>query len=1266
MPDMASSGPGSTELTISNCATRCHESFQQCLVKAASIHARELALIENQFAKFSLWTAYFQVFGSGRDSLDHRLRESFDVQDAIIGVVEALNYSVLKCTSILEASTPVPLDFNSALQDITKQIALLHKFSGIIRRVGRETQDLTDITDFKIKDNRGNDLEPVLKEDFARHIRNQFPRVSDTIQQRLVNTMILRHKKVLHRRFCCGKFPDRTLKPSDTVEVATPSGFSAFGSVAIGDYGDIPFPPAPCGTIMQKYDLLKKQRREECNLNQETENSDPERAKKYEEILEKDWNEILEAAGEIYCPFCCLSLPAGDVVDESKWKLHVKNDLDSYVCLFEGCESPEEVYSHSSTWLKHMSSHYMRWRCVSKSHAEFQSITKSEYVDHMKVVHPGKFTDAQLNILAIRNARPAITMFKPCPLCGKKEFDGNRADHVAGHLLLLALKSLPSYDEHIVEQKELVYQQPHIPMSNTHSKSTIRQDSRNDSNFIVHVARTQSSFIPKKEGTAMHRSARIPPVNKQHQRNDATAQELQRWQKPFNSQQDSFINTMDDVEFRQLSSAKHASQNHLEAMDKDEEKKGDGEKDRNTATKEINDDVIWTTSYHEHALGQEALQQGNAEASPNFRGPGRTLNIDMAPQEYLREMERERDNMVRPISSFAYVDAGLALRSADNTDYTSIMSQHPAISGSIPTAMTSDSSIISNSVPSISGLMARENSFVPMVESQDFGGVAQCLRMWTDSYEKRNAYTLTDSFYWDDTRLISKGIPLLDREHIAPAEGSPSSMNMNNFVQIMDNSNATEAHNQWPLKALLAMNRRNNDLGKLSQQQFTARANLVIKSDRDSISLDETLHSSDADNYGHIARMDDRLPSTTVKSILEEMSKELDALYRRITMESDTSNHMFGILDSADENISSLSTWADADMLQQHSPSASDKHRLFMCPYAMRYPDRVNHSCFQRLNTIPYLKQHLRQSHHDTTNCPHQCQSRRPETTSRRSQLHAPLCFDSNVCLQINKERSDRSKTYRQQWERIYQVLYPEADRIPDPYIGELAVKRLRSIFQFMENHGLKYLTSIYPPKLVDPDAEVMYQTAFCKWLPLVFEWRFPPQGQQLLGDFLNQINSALCGNYYRLAYPSGASRQDVLHFSSASQTGQHDTFYNTVSQYGTMFSHHPPRHTDSSTLPPQQQIPSRSSMEGSLHRTHYDSSSDMPSYTNTVQLHENMDSVTLIRDERLSEGQHNIHHFLFAPRNSMQGSRSHFAAEPPVNMEGIETSQMGTWKSPF
>ncbi|KAF3068145.1 hypothetical protein CFAM422_008151 [Trichoderma lentiforme] len=249
-------------------------------------------MVEIQLGEFSLWTAFNGVFVSGRESLDYHLRGSPDLQDAIIGVMEALDYSIPNCTSILETSSPVGLarplpainaKFSSALQDITKQIALLRKFSLIILRIGRETQDPQAISDFKVTDDKGHDLEPTLKDDFAQYIRFQFPGVSNVIQQRLISTMILRYKKAIYRKFRYGKVLERSGSPSNPVDIAQSSG------------------------------------RHEASR-PENKDSDPEAVRKHKGISEKDWDKILEAAEEIDCPFCCLNLSAGDVVDESKWE----------------------------------------------------------------------------------------------------------------------------------------------------------------------------------------------------------------------------------------------------------------------------------------------------------------------------------------------------------------------------------------------------------------------------------------------------------------------------------------------------------------------------------------------------------------------------------------------------------------------------------------------------------------------------------------------------------------------------------------------------------------------------------------------------------------------------------------------------------------------------------------------------------------------------------------------------------------------------------
>lgn len=94
-----------SQATIVDCSKSCLESFQQCLNDASkadkvflsTLSKPSLVRIEDQLARFSLWAANLRVFSTGRDSLDSRLREAPDVKDAIIGLLEALDYHSKTC-----------------------------------------------------------------------------------------------------------------------------------------------------------------------------------------------------------------------------------------------------------------------------------------------------------------------------------------------------------------------------------------------------------------------------------------------------------------------------------------------------------------------------------------------------------------------------------------------------------------------------------------------------------------------------------------------------------------------------------------------------------------------------------------------------------------------------------------------------------------------------------------------------------------------------------------------------------------------------------------------------------------------------------------------------------------------------------------------------------------------------------------------------------------------------------------------------------------
>lgn len=128
-------------------------------------------------------------------------------------------------------------------------------------------------------------------------------------------------------------------------------------------------------------------------------------------------------------------------------RTHVVNDLDAYVCLFDECDKPEELYTRSSDWLNHMHAHTLRWRCNSKPHGTVVFPTQEQYLDHMRHEHSASFTEPQLRVLAERNGRPIGPMFDFCPICGTDEVITSLEEHIIGHLRLLALRSLPAYED---------------------------------------------------------------------------------------------------------------------------------------------------------------------------------------------------------------------------------------------------------------------------------------------------------------------------------------------------------------------------------------------------------------------------------------------------------------------------------------------------------------------------------------------------------------------------------------------------------------------------------------------------------------------------------------------------------------------------------------------------------------------------------------------------------------------------------------------------
>ncbi|KAH8753243.1 hypothetical protein F5883DRAFT_632829 [Diaporthe sp. PMI_573] len=423
-------------------ARACLVSFERCISITTGVDLQRQSSIEDQIARFSIWTFNMGVFVEPKASLDHRLREVPEVRDMVVGLLGVLDGLVQQLSALLgrlgDPLLQIPERnqllaggaFERALQDITGEITLLHELSNTIRKAGRKSQNARALRDFTIKDADGNELEEALKNAFADNILDRFPGCSETIRRRLASTMVLRRNRILYRRHRHASHPIRpavtTRKPAlqappgqargkDRPSRATQPG-PAGQAVAEETRSVVPSTAVKSATTLAVTDFKKAQA---------------------PSVVSNSRTIALGSHEELVFP----RAPRKHIRDRE----HVKNDLDAYVCLFEDCDDPEELWTHSESWLKHMRKHALRWRCPAKSHRGQHFETQEHFRTHLVEDHKKNYSDAELALLTDRSRQATGPLFMSCPLCGgtSEQVNGKLEEHIAGHLRSLALKSLP-------------------------------------------------------------------------------------------------------------------------------------------------------------------------------------------------------------------------------------------------------------------------------------------------------------------------------------------------------------------------------------------------------------------------------------------------------------------------------------------------------------------------------------------------------------------------------------------------------------------------------------------------------------------------------------------------------------------------------------------------------------------------------------------------------------------------------------------------------
>ncbi|KAM0546754.1 hypothetical protein ACHAPJ_010682 [Fusarium lateritium] len=164
------------------------------------------------------------------------------------------------------------------------------------------------------------------------------------------------------------------------------------------------------------------------------------------------------------CPFCAQMLDSSysdPTNNHRRWRGHVIEDLGPYTCIYPECDDPDNMYTITDEWKKHIerSHSVVRWICDtcwmdSETPEDFEFDSEDTWMAHAKSEHGGEFDDTDLPDL-MEESRRTVAPPVACPLCFGDELllSPERDKHLSEHLLSFALQSLPQ-ETFISEQEE--------------------------------------------------------------------------------------------------------------------------------------------------------------------------------------------------------------------------------------------------------------------------------------------------------------------------------------------------------------------------------------------------------------------------------------------------------------------------------------------------------------------------------------------------------------------------------------------------------------------------------------------------------------------------------------------------------------------------------------------------------------------------------------------------------------------------------------------
>ncbi|RYP59450.1 hypothetical protein DL770_010187 [Monosporascus sp. CRB-9-2] len=142
------------------------------------------------------------------------------------------------------------------------------------------------------------------------------------------------------------------------------------------------------------------------------------------------------------CPYC-FTLCSTALLAEKAWKAHLIHDLRPYVCTYEQCRNPDQLYDSRQDWIEHENSTHRRvFRCPE--HEDHTFATLPAYQEHAREQHGGGSSSDESIFVSHAGESTLVEADRCCPVCSLAMETAQRIQgHIALHLERFALFSIP-------------------------------------------------------------------------------------------------------------------------------------------------------------------------------------------------------------------------------------------------------------------------------------------------------------------------------------------------------------------------------------------------------------------------------------------------------------------------------------------------------------------------------------------------------------------------------------------------------------------------------------------------------------------------------------------------------------------------------------------------------------------------------------------------------------------------------------------------------